>query len=146
MGYPHQNESMEFKIKSLTLGIPTLLLHTKRLWSKAVSNMLCPFSFKAAFQLKFSGVGFQFFPTYFHTWGFHAFVQEVPLQRVPARMPKWEPSVRTRIYLRHSPFHAGSVALILNNRTGNVSPQYHVVFDDTFSTVEHMRKGAVPGN
>ena len=25
-------------------------------------------------------------------------------------------------------------------------PQYHVVFDDTLSTVEHMRKGTVPVN
>ena len=36
--------------------------------------------------------------------------------------------------------------LVLNSITGYVSPQYHVVFDDTFSTVEHMRKVTVPGN
>ena len=38
------------------------------------------------------------------------------------------------------------MAIVLNTRTGNVFPQYHVVFDDTFSTVEHTRKGTVPGN
>ena len=53
---------------------------------------------------------------------------------------------RTGVYLGNSPFHAGSVSLVLNNRTGHVSPQYHVVFDYTFSTMEDMRKGAVPGN
>jgi hypothetical protein len=30
------------------------------------------------------------------------------------------------------------VALVFNPRTGRVSPQYHVVFDDTFSTVPFM--------
>ena len=34
----------------------------------------------------------------------------------------------------------------MNTRTDNVSPQYHVVFDDTFSTVEHKRKGTVQEN
>jgi hypothetical protein len=49
--------------------------------------------------------------------------------------PKWEPRSRIRVYLRHSPFHAGSVALVFNPKTGRVLPQYHVVFDDTFLTV-----------
>ena len=38
------------------------------------------------------------------------------------------------------------MALVLNTRTGNVSPQYHVVFDDALSTVEHIRKETFPGN
>ena len=40
--------------------------------------------------------------------------------------------------------HAGSVALVLNPKTGHVSPQYHVVFDDNFTTVHHMRDGTLP--
>ena len=38
------------------------------------------------------------------------------------------------------------VALVIKTITGNVSPHYHVVFGDTFSTVYHMRRGTVPGN
>ena len=38
------------------------------------------------------------------------------------------------------------MALVLNTRTGHVLPQYHVVVDDKFSTVEHMKKVTVPGN
>ena len=41
--------------------------------------------------------------------------------------------------LGHSPTHAGSVAMVLNLKTGHVSCQYHVVFDDTFSTVEYLK-------
>ncbi len=38
------------------------------------------------------------------------------------------------------------MALVLNPKTGLVSPQFHVVFDDDFSTVPHLRKGTVPPN
>ena len=60
--------------------------------------------------------------------------------------PKWEPRARLGIYVGHSPLHAGSVALVLNPKTGLVSPQFHVVFDDNFSTVPHLRAGTVPKN
>ncbi len=50
----------------------------------------------------------------------------------------------TNIYVGHSPFHAGSVALVLNPQTGHVSPQFHVVFDDHFMTVPFMEKNEVP--
>ncbi len=45
--------------------------------------------------------------------------------------PKWGLHSRIGVYLGHSPFHAGSVALVFNPKTRQVSPQYHVVFDDT---------------
>ena len=36
--------------------------------------------------------------------------------------------------------------MVLNPKTGLVSPQFHVVFDDDFTTVPHLRKGTVPPN
>jgi len=42
------------------------------------------------------------------------------------------------------PEHASLVALVLNLQTGLVSPQFHVVFDDDFSTVEYIRTGKEP--
>ena len=50
------------------------------------------------------------------------------------------------IYVGRSPFHAGSVALVLNPRTGHVSPQYHVVFDDDFTTVPYLNSMDVPAH
>ena len=50
------------------------------------------------------------------------------------------------IYVGHSPAHSGSVELVLNPKTGLVSPQYHVVYDDQFSTVHHMCDLKVPPN
>ena len=61
-------------------------------------------------------------------------------------MSRWEPTGRSRVYLGHYHFHSGSVELVLNIITGYVSPQYHVVFDDNLSTVDHMRKGTILGN
>ena len=46
----------------------------------------------------------------------------------------------------HSPYHAGTVALVLNVATGLVSPQYHVVFDDKFSTVPYLQSSTPPPN
>ena len=34
-----------------------------------------------------------------------------------------------------SPLHASSVGLIRNPKTGRVSPQFHMVFDDWFETI-----------
>ena len=49
----------------------------------------------------------------------------------------------------HLPAHTGSVALVLNPKTELVllvSPQFHVVVDDDFSTVPSLGNGSVPGN
>ena len=81
-----------------------------------------------------------------HPWGCPVYVLEPKLQEISKGIPKWEPRSRLRVYLGHSPLHAGSVALVLNPGTGHVSPQYHLVFDDEFSTVRHLRAGTVPRN
>jgi hypothetical protein len=59
-------------------------------------------------------------------------------------IPKWELRARMGIYVGQSPSHASNVALILNPRTGHISPQFHVVFDDDFTTVEYLCKMTVP--
>lgn len=40
--------------------------------------------------------------------------------------------------------HTGSVVLVLNSKTGHVSLQLHVVFDDNFSTVSHVQDEQIP--
>ena len=48
------------------------------------------------------------------------------------------------MYLGRSPVHASNVALVLNLNTGHVSPQYHLVFDDEFSTVKYLTSNNIP--
>ncbi len=38
------------------------------------------------------------------------------------------------------------MALVFNAKTARVSPQYHVIFDEDFSTVPYMVRGEVPPN
>ena len=60
--------------------------------------------------------------------------------------PKWELCSRIGVCIGNSPLHAGSVALVWNPTTGRVSPQYHIYFDDEFSTVPYMETGTIPPN
>jgi hypothetical protein len=81
-----------------------------------------------------------FDPTTYHVFGLPCFVLDSRLQSGIADPPKWEPRSRLGVDVGHSPSHAGSVALVLNPHTGHVSPQFHVVFDDLYSTVAYMEK------
>ena len=60
--------------------------------------------------------------------------------------PKWEPRSQIGVYLGNSPFHARSMTLVWNPTKGRVSPQYHVIFDDDFSTVPYIKAGTIPPN
>jgi hypothetical protein len=48
------------------------------------------------------------------------------------------------LYVGCLPSHAANVSLILNPRTGHVSPQFHVIFDDDFTTVSYLRTATIP--
>ena len=39
------------------------------------------------------------------------------------------------MYVGHSPCHTGSAVLVLNPKTMQTSPQYHLVFDNEFNTI-----------
>ena len=39
------------------------------------------------------------------------------------------------MYVGYSPLHSSTVGLVRNLKTGNISPQFHLVFDDWFETV-----------
>ena len=80
-----------------------------------------------------------------HTWGCPVFVLEAQ-NHSGLGTPKREPQSRVGVYLGHSPCHAGSVALVLNLRTGHVSPQFHVIFDDDFTTIDYLASSTAPPN
>ena len=162
VGGHHQNGIVERKIKELTLIARTLLLHSIRHWPSHITTMMWPFALKeAAFRLNKLSVrkdgrsneatffkidGDIFEQSMFHTFGCPCFVLDARLQSGLGTVPKWEPRSRLGIYVGHSPAHAGTVALVLNPRTGHVSPQFHIVFDDLFTTVPFMNKSQVPPN
>ena len=73
---------------------------------------------------------------HFHEFGCPTYVLDNTLQSGQGT-PKWKHHSRLRVYLGPSPSHARSVALVLNPRTGHVSPQFHVKFDNFFEMVQN---------
>ena len=69
-----------------------------------------------------------------HVFGCPVYVLDPRLQDSKS-IPKWTMRSRRGIYLGVSKLHSSTVHLVLNPETGDISPQYHCVFDDTFSTV-----------
>lgn len=79
------------------------------------------------------------FPDYKHlqrtrVFGCPVFVLDPTLQDAK-KLPKWQKRSWKGIFLGFSPKHHTNVALVLNPETGSITPQYHVIFDEMFSTI-----------
>jgi Reverse transcriptase (RNA-dependent DNA polymerase). len=70
----------------------------------------------------------------FHPFGCPVLVLKTALQNGQS-LPKFDPRCRMGVYLGHSSEHVSNVALVLNPKTGIISNQYHLVFDDKFETI-----------
>ena len=70
-----------------------------------------------------------------HVCGFPTYVLEPKLQKPGVKISKWDPRSRRGVNMGFSKIHSTQVGLVLNLLMGSISPQYHVVFDDMFSTV-----------
>ena len=142
-------------------GAKTILLHATQKWPSVISSVLWPFAVQAIVERhnrhslddkgrspleKFFGINDNSLPAAFHTFGCSVFILDAANQSNSVGTPKWESRSHTGIYLGHSPCHAGSVALVLNLKTGLVSPQYHLIFDDEFNTVNYLTTSTIPSN
>ena len=147
----HQNGIAERRIKELTHMARTQLIHASRRWRTAITANLWPYPFREAQsalnEAPHSGLKatpLELFsrstiaPNVRHRqpFGCPVYVLSEQLQSQPAIMDKWTERARVGVYLGRSPQHARSVALVLNLQTGHVSPQFHVRYDPTFSTIK----------
>ena len=92
---------------------------------------------------KYSKIDQPFRIRHYHTFGCPVYILDSKLQADGGKIPKWQPRSRLGVFLGRSPCPAGNVALVFNPRTLHVSPQFHVVFDDLFTTVPFLRSGDV---
>ena len=153
----YQNYIVEIYIQKITKDTKTLLLHTKRHWSDTIVIILLPFALKVAEDrrkhLKLDNKGLilvhKFSKTYtnfdirsWHTWDCPVFLLDRRVQG--GYVLKWYSKTCVEICLGYSLFHTGSVALILNPSSFHVSSQFHVVCDETFSTVLFMKNEEIP--
>ena len=132
----HQNGIIKNKNKMLTLLAQTLHLHGIRMWPEMIDTMFWQFAFKAAAEwqnclllnsdgLTLNAVLHGFFFDVIPVKTYHMLFCPVYVLDACSwsaggpSPPKWEPQRHIgRVYLGHSPFHAGSVALVFNPRTG----------------------------
>jgi len=69
-----------------------------------------------------------------HVWGCPVYVLDKTIAD-GKKLPCWKPRSGRHMYMGTSPKHATSAPLTLNLDTGAIGPQFHIVFDDWFSTI-----------
>jgi hypothetical protein len=75
-------------------------------------------------------------------WGCPVYVLNPKLQD-GKKLPKWTMRSRQGVYLGISPVHASTVGRILNITTGAITPQYHVMYDEYYTTVNGYASDAI---
>ena len=144
-----QNGIAERRIRDLQEQTRTSMLYAMNKWKRMILICLWPYAMRHANDVsnstprkgeenspleKFTGVPVRPKLRHFHGFGCPSYVLDNALQSGQG-VPKWKQRARLGVYLGPSPSHARTVALILNPRTGHVSPQFHVKFDDFFETI-----------
>jgi hypothetical protein len=77
-----------------------------------------------------------------HVWGCPVYVLDPKLQD-GKKLPKWNPHSHHGQFWGISSEHLSTIGWILNLHTEHVSPQYHVMYDDLFSTVPNAETGGI---
>jgi hypothetical protein len=72
-----------------------------------------------------------------HIFGCPVYVLDASLQD-RKKIPKWNPCARLGLFLGFSDLHSSQVPLVLNVATGHTSPQFHVIFDNKFETINSL--------
>ena len=150
VGAHFQNGIAEKWIRDLQESARTMMLQASLRWPKAHSTALWPYALRMASEIInhtprsngsdkspieiFTSSHVRPKLSHFHTFGCPVYVLENSLQSGKSA-GKWNPRSRVGIYLGPSPRHARSVSLVLNPKTGLVSPQWHVKHDEIFQTV-----------
>ncbi|KAL7524937.1 hypothetical protein ACHAXR_002552, partial [Thalassiosira sp. AJA248-18] len=153
VGAQHQNGVAERNIKTVASWARANMLHVAYHWPKHASIRLWPMAINYAVWVfnHLPRVDTGLCPDEMwtqsrtthdnlrraHVWGCPVYVLEPELQD-GKKIPKWQPRARLGMFVGFSQVHSSLVPLVLNVKTGKISPQYHVVFDDKFATVNSL--------
>jgi hypothetical protein len=135
-----------------------MLLHSSAHWKQGIDSSLWPMAVNYATHIynttpKENGVcpADIFLGTtvprhrlqHLHAWGCPVYVLDPTLAN-GSKLPRWQPKSRLGIFVGMSTFHSSDVPLVLNLQTGYITAQFHVVFDDLFSTVASIGREEEP--
>ena len=150
VGGHHHNGSAENAIKFTVQRAQAMMVHATMQWPECHNNKLCPLALKHAAQLHKATPNtiLHLSPeeiwnwtrsthstlTNDHTWGCSVYMLHLQLQD-GEELSKWKLRAQRGQYVGRSPNHASSVALVRHLWTNNLSPQFHIVFDNQFQTV-----------
>ena len=152
----HQNGMAERRIRELQEMARTMMVHANRRWPRCFSTMLWPYALRMAnhvynntpFQRHenhltpiqaASGATVEVNKKHFKTFGCPVYVLNRALQ-LGHPHGKWKERSKMGLYLGPSPAHNKNVALVMDIDTGLVSPQFHVMFDNDFQTIDDKDK------
>ena len=154
----HQNGYAERRIRELQESARAMLIHANRKWPGNISTNLWPYAIRMAngiynntpcFQLEENKTPMQYVSNsdvminqkHYKTFGCPVYVLDNQLQQQKP-FSKWKERARIGIYLGQSPQHNRNVALVLSRETGLVSPQFHVLCDNHFTTVKDDKESS----
>jgi len=157
VGAHHQNGVAERTIQIITQLARAMMCHATIMWPDQANLELWPFAMDHAVYvynnlpkpdhkrspIELLSKSFQSDYNHLHrlhVFGCPCYVLDPKLQD-GHKIPKWNPRARRGQYLGISPSHSTLVGRILNIKTGNLSPQYHVVYDDLFTSVPNSENG-----
>ena len=78
-----------------------------------------------------------------HVWGCPVYVLS-PILQSGNKIPHWEPRSKLGVFCGLSTIHSSEVPQVLNQTTGGITTQFHVVFNDLFSTVPSVEREEEP--
>ena len=154
----HKNGVAERAVQSVSNMARALILHASAHWKDGIDASLWPMAVTYATHLYnhlpnaqglcpadvFTG---STVPRHrlkdIHVWGCPVYVLDPHLQ-AGQKLPRWQPRSRRGVFMGFSNLHSSEVPLVLDLQTGSITPQYHVVFDDHFSTVTSVEREIDP--
>ena len=152
VGAQHQNARAERAIQTIMYMARTFMVHASLHWSERGSDDLSLWSFAVKHSVwiynRVPNARSGLTPLELitkersdyrdllrcHVWGCPVFVLEAKLQN-DQKLPKWNRRARLGQFVGFSDEHSSLVANVRHLTTNFISPQFHVVFDDLFETV-----------
>ncbi len=150
----HQNGFAERAIRTISNMARAMLLHASAHWKHGIDSTMWPmavqyatYTYNTLPQLNGTSPNDIFFGTRvpchklcnLHVWGCPVYVLNPSLQ-AGKKIPRWEPRSKQGVFCGLSTLHSSEVPQVLNLTNGSITTQFHVVFDDLFTTVPSIER------